>query len=100
MVHESGATESAYSTAHEIANVLSRSTEFTENHDLAVDRRDGSVNFTMWPADDEVAITALVNADGVLTDLASRRLDGGEFENLRGGDLWEDIVAEGIPVEE
>lgn len=100
MTLENGATEAAYSTAHEIANVLSYSTSFTEDHDVVVNREDGSVAISMWPADDEVVITAQVNAEGQMTGLSSHPLDSHDTENLRDSVLWEDIVDEGISVAE
>lgn len=101
MTHESGATEAAYENAHGIARVLSYSSEFSEDHDVAVDRNDGSVTISMWPADSEEVIIAHVNTEGTMTELTSREIGGdGETEDLRGSTLWEDIVEEGIPVAE
>lgn len=101
MTHESGATEAAYANAHGIARVLSYSAEFSQDHDLVVDRTDGSVTISMWPADVDEVIVAHVNADGVMTELTSRETGSdGEAEGLRGSTLWEDIVEEGIPAAE
>lgn len=104
MLHETGATVAAYTTAHEIANVLSRSCEFSEDHELTVNRPTGSVTMRMFPADSDEIITAEVNAEGQMTELSSRevREDGETIseEDLRGDTLWEDIVDEGVPVAE
>lgn len=104
MLHESGATEAAYAHAHEIANVLSRSCEFSEDHELTVNRPTGSVTMRMFPADSDEIITAEVNAEGQMTELSSRevREDGETIkeEGLRGSDLWEEIIEEGVPAAE
>ena len=98
MLHESGATQDAFDTAHDVASLLSRFTGFTEGHNVET-HQDGAVTITMFPADQEgFVIIAQVSAEGVLLRLSSREIATGETEDLRGGDLWEECVIERIPV--
>lgn len=88
----------AFATADEIQNAVSCHVDFAKDHVLQ-GFPDGSIYLQLETFGDDELIIAHINPQGKMTDLQSVELINGrvgEVTNEYKGELWNDLVEQGI----